>query len=215
MLRPFPLLRAYHQLYYRRAARTSIKRFSSTPFRKSFALYDPEEEDGLRVTAAMPKPGLMFVTSKIFDESKLSDAKYNEFYDKEHLPDVLGYKKSPVALRYKNTNKESPRGPYLALYPLEDVDFLLGDGLKKMVEETKNSKVIGGDMYEYIEFGLRPYELIQTFEGQGFENTSGKDRGKTLVCVAMAPAEGTDSEFDEWYRKQVCPAISIVHISAV
>ncbi|KAK5123158.1 hypothetical protein LTR85_003356 [Meristemomyces frigidus] len=150
----------------------------------------------------MPTPGLMFVGSRVLDPSKTSDATSNAFYDKEHLPDVLDHGITKVALRYKNTNAESPM-PYVALYPLEDASFLQSPDLGKLVEDTKMSKTFNNtDIYEHIHFELRGYEKIQTFEGYGQADKSGKERGQTIVCVAMEPAEGQDHEFDEWYRKQ-------------
>ena len=147
----------------------------------------------------MPSPGLLFVSSKVIKDS---DELYNRFYNEEHLPDVLATGDTKLALRYKNTNPES-KMPYLAIYPLDDAGYFQTDKLKKLKDDTRISKVYGDkDRGEYIEFGLRPYEKIQTFEGFEQEQKSGKERGQTIVCVAMEPAEGGDDEFDEWYKKQ-------------
>ncbi|KAK4543639.1 hypothetical protein LTR36_005284 [Oleoguttula mirabilis] len=150
----------------------------------------------------MPTPGLMFVGSRVLDQSKTSDAKYNEFYNNEHLPDVLKRGVSKVALRYKNANTSSPM-PYVALYPLDDASYLQSPDLAKSVEETRSSKTFDNtDIYEHIHFDLRGYEKIQTFEGYGHADKSGKERGQTIVCVAMEPAEGQDQDFEDWYRRQ-------------
>lgn len=145
----------------------------------------------------MPAPGLMFVTSKAKDH--VSDEQYNRFYNEEHLPDVLKYGLCEIALRYKNTNPKA-KIPYLALYPIADAGYFTSPDAGKIVEETRISKTFNNeDIYNHIDFGLRPYEKIQTFEGYGHADKSGTERGKTIVCVAMEPADGEDEDFDEWY----------------
>lgn len=195
--------------------RSIAKAFATSSRHRSYALYDVDEESDhkLRATVKMPTPGLMFVSSRILDPSKTSDEKYNRFYNEEHLPDILNYNKakvSSVALRYKNVNTKSTL-PYLALYPLEDASFLQSPDLSKLVEDNRVSKTFDNtDMYEHIEFGLRPYEKIQTFEGYGHAEKSGDERGQTIICVAMEPAEGEDLDFDEWYRKQHLDMLSML-----
>jgi len=137
----------------------------------------------------------------------LSDCRHR--YNDEHLPDVLKYNVSKVALRYKNTN-QSPDRPYLALYPLDDASFLQSPALSKFVEDTRKSKTYDGDdIYDHVNFELRPYEKIQTFEGYGHDSRTGDERGQTIICVAMEPAEGEEADFDEWYRKQHLDMLSM------
>lgn len=40
------------------------------------------------------------------------------------------------------------------------------------------------------------------YEGYGRADESGSQRGQTLTCVFMEPAEGEDADFENWYRKQ-------------
>lgn len=137
----------------------------------------------------------------------MSDCRHR--YNDEHLPDVLKYNVSKVALRYKNTN-QSPDRPYLALYPLDDASFLQSPALSKFVEDTRKSKTYDGDdIYDHVNFELRPYEKIQTFEGYGHDSRTGDERGQTIICVAMEPAEGEEADFDEWYRKQHLDMLSM------
>jgi len=152
------------------------------------------------------KPALLFVASRISDPSKTTDAQFNKMYNEEHLPDVLNYKTkiTDLALRYRNTNPSSER-PYLALYPLKDASFFSSGTLEHLTEDTKHSRSYGGqNITDFVHFDARPYEKVQTFEGYGHENDTGKDRGRTVTCVAMEPAEGGEAEadFEDWYRKQ-------------
>jgi len=152
----------------------------------------------------MPPPALLFVTALISDPTKTTDSKFNQMYNEEHLPDVLNYKKkvTDLALRYQNTDPSSNR-PYLALYPVKDATFFTSGTLEELTTDTRHSRTYDGqDILTFVTFDARPYEKIQTYEGYGHENESGSQRGQTLTCVAMEPAEGEDSDFDDWYRKQ-------------
>jgi len=152
----------------------------------------------------MSKPALLFVIARISDSSKTTDSKFNQMYNEEHLPDVLNYKKkvTDLALRYKNTNASSNR-PYLALYPVKDADFFTSGTLEELTTDTRHSRTYDGeDITSFVSFDARPYEKIQTYEGYGHEDESGSQRGQTLTCVFMEPAEGEEVDFEDWYRKQ-------------
>lgn len=166
-------------------------------------------------------PGLMFVASHILDPKKLPEDLYNQFYNEEHLPDVLGHQYHSkqacyVAKRYKNTNTASDMA-YLALYALEDGSFLASPELPRFVEETRISKTLGNkDIYDFIHFAFRPYEKIQTYEGLHQAKPEPRSipgagtHAQTLVCIAMEPAEGQDDDFDAWYRKQHLDMMSML-----
>jgi hypothetical protein len=177
----------------------------------------------------MSSPGLLFVIAYISNPNKSTDEQFNKFYNEEHLPDVLNYKTkiTSLALRYKETNAEGPPAPpqpprtsgrfgpprcgtenpthYLALYPLEDISFFSSGIREQLREETKHSKTYNGEnVMDFVHFDARPYKKIQTYEGYGHADKTGKERGQTITCVAMEPAEGAEAEadFDAWYRKQ-------------
>jgi hypothetical protein len=159
----------------------------------------------------MPTEGLMFVESRILDPSKTSDEKFNKFYNEEHLPDVFKMadpaKSQNVAFRYKNINPDSKTVlPYIALYPLKDISLLSDpEGSAKIIEDTRISKTFDNtDVYEHIEFKMRPYELLQRYEGLSDSPQPERKYGHTLVVIGMEPAEGAEGEqdFDDWYRKQ-------------
>ncbi|KAI0025055.1 hypothetical protein F4780DRAFT_768375 [Xylariomycetidae sp. FL0641] len=150
----------------------------------------------------MPTPGLRFVSSRIIDPKKLPDDQYNRFYNEEHLPHVLSAGRSKLALRYKSVSPSSPL-PYLALYPIEDYETMGTPEARKFEKEARKSRTLGvDDIFDLIHFEMKPYEKIQSYEAYGHEKQTGRDRGRTLVCVAMEPQEGDDEELESWYRKQ-------------
>lgn len=162
----------------------------------------------------MPASGLMFVTSKVLDPNKTSDAEYNRVYNEELLPEVLKHMKDcdfpQLGLRYRNTNQDSSR-PNLALYPNPDSQWMLSPDQEEFLKRTRKSGILGGDVLDFVDFRFRLYEKIQTFEGYGHASKTGEDRGQTLVCVAIEPPEGEDAErdLDEWYRKQHLDMLSM------
>ncbi|KAK4495555.1 hypothetical protein PRZ48_001220 [Zasmidium cellare] len=148
----------------------------------------------------MPTPGLTFVASNVLDPAKTSDEIYNKFYNDEHLPDVLASGLTKLALRYKNANPEA-KIPYLALYPVEDASITGSEAAAKLIQDTQRSKTFNGDdIHDHINFDIRRYEKIQTYEAYQQEGRSGKERGQTIIAVGMEP--GDEADFDEWYRKQ-------------
>lgn len=151
----------------------------------------------------------MFVTSSILDDTKTSDEKYNRFYNEEHLPDMLRIAPCSLAMRYKNVLPGSTM-PYLAIYPIPDSGYLTSPDMGRLIDTTRKSKTFDNeDIFHYVEFNLRPYEKIQTFEGYGHADKSGRERGKTLVCVAMEPTGTGELDFEEWYRRQHLDMLSM------
>lgn len=160
----------------------------------------------------MAMEGLCYVTSKVKDPSQVSDAKFNSFYDEEHVPDMLRYGFSKLALRYKNSAADSQAPSYLALYPLENVAKLSSPETAKMMEECRHSKVLDGrDHHSLIDYGVSAWSKIQTFEGNHPGESAGSNRSQTLIAVFIEPGEGTEAEadLDAWYRKQHLDMLSM------
>jgi hypothetical protein len=158
----------------------------------------------------MAAPGLSFVVSMVKYGNSISDSAYNDFYNNEHIPDLINFFKdkghinNPLALRYKNINPTTDK-PYLALYPNPDAQWIFSPDQGKLQESSKRSHTLGVDnIFDHIDSTFRAYTKIQTFEGYNHASKSGHDRGKTLVCVAMEPhnSESGEQDFEGWYRKQ-------------
>jgi len=157
-----------------------------------------------------PTPGLLLVRSKP-THPELSEETYNKWYSTQHIQDVVDGGLADLALRYKNVDPKAEY-PYLALYRVPDLAFLQDE--KKMGQIPSTSDLLpgkekgskGGDWKDVIEAEIRPYAVIQKFEGQNEKPA----RGPVIVMVGMEPKEGTDDEFDEWYRKQHLDMLSMV-----
>lgn len=159
----------------------------------------------------MATQGLCYVTSRAKDSSQLADAKFNEFYDDEHVPDMLRYNFSKLALRYKNTEPDS-RAAYLALYPLGDIATLSSPETSKMMEECQHSRILGDNHHSLIDYGIGVWTKLQTYEGYNRNvSASHQGRARTLVAVFIEPGEGAEAEadLDAWYRKQHLDMLSM------
>jgi hypothetical protein len=158
----------------------------------------------------MPTPGLTIAISKIRKPAKTSEEQFHRFYNEEHVPAILDFGIIKLALRFKNADPTSTR-QYLAIYPLEDTTYQRSPEAEKFIQDTKKSKILAcDDIYEYIDFDIRRYEKIQTYEGHSHAARSGLERARTIVMVAMEPAPGQDQDFEQWYRKQHLDMMSML-----
>jgi hypothetical protein len=152
--------------------------------------------------AQAPTPGLLWVTSRP-THPELTEKVFNDWYSNEHIQDLVKVGLADLVVRYKNANATA-KWPYLAIYRLPDAAKLRDQKVMGSIAATsqllpgkeKGSK--GGAYKDVMAMDSLAYSRIQTFEGQ----IAKTGRGKALVTSAMEPANGTDADFDQWYRKQ-------------
>lgn len=152
----------------------------------------------------MPQAGLLIALTNP-KHPDLTEDTFNKWYSTQHIQDVVDAGLADIALRYKNLNPKA-KWQYLAIYRIPDTSKLSDE--KFMGSIRKDSDLLpgtepgskGGTWMDTVETDLPAYEPIQSFEGPNEQKT----RAKGIVTVGMEPAEGTDDDFDDWYRKQVC-----------
>lgn len=111
---------------------------------------------------------------------------------------------SDLAVRYKNINPDA-KWKYIALYRVPDLSKLQDEKLMASIPKCSDSLpgkepgTKGGDWPDVLENEIVAMETIQSFEGPN----EVKQRGKGIVTVGMEPEQGSDQDFDDWYRKQV------------
>jgi len=154
----------------------------------------------------MPTPGLLYALSKIKDPS-LSEDNYNDWYSNHHIHHVVDAGLADLAIRYKNTNPNA-KWPYLAIYRMPDVAKMQDEKVMGAIASKHDLIPNGQTWMEALEADIRPFVLLQKFEGQVPKEGP---RGKALRTVLVEPAEGGDEEFDEWYRKQHLDMLSMVN----
>ncbi|KAF4624755.1 hypothetical protein G7Y89_g13408 [Cudoniella acicularis] len=117
----------------------------------------------------MPQPGLLWVNSKITSPDSITPSNFKKWYEDEHIPDVLATKQIHSAYRYKNIDPSSDR-PYLALYPVPDMNFL---GSKEYFDIPVTSNYFPGPghrCFDFADFDTRYYEFVHGFEKEGVKS---------------------------------------------
>ncbi|KAK4500355.1 hypothetical protein PRZ48_008544 [Zasmidium cellare] len=135
-------------------------------------------------------PDLFFVLSRLKEGSDVTEETYTDFYDNEHLPDMVAYrpKVCDVAVRYRkrivNAAAEAPETfPHLALYPTEDVKALIESGQEGPAEKTRHVKLLGGrDVYEFAEFQPRICVRLTSHESPSKRDNDGS-WPRTLIVL--------------------------------
>lgn len=163
---------------------------------------------------------LMLVRSHPQDPAR--EQEFNDWYNGNHVPDVLNAPNFEAAIRYKVAATLMGRVPsYLALYYVtqDDVDtanrellqYLKADEPRRMAMppatgEAEDWEVAGADG------GTRTGGLVSVDTWAWFKKTmdlgenqvSPEDAPKALLCVYSAPAEGADVEaLSGWYERHM------------
>jgi hypothetical protein len=139
-----------------------------------------------------PTPGLLYALSKP-KSSSFSDADYNTWYTNHHIHDVVNSGLADLAIRYKNTNPNA-KWPYLAIYRIPDLAKMQDEKVMGSIAATHELIPNGATWHDALEADIRPFVLLQKFEGQVPKEGP---RGTALRTVMVEPAKGTDDEFDE------------------
>lgn len=157
----------------------------------------------VKVTMAAPDDvsgrGILFVMSKIARPDILSEKKYMEWYEDDHIAEIMETSGIHSARRFVEVNKAGDK-PYLATYQLEDLAFL-------RTEEFRNIKVKSdllpgsGLIYDLADFDVRNDRLVQVSD----PTKKGPGHARSLVTHHLeTKAESvSDEQVDSWYREEV------------
>lgn len=127
-----------------------------------------------------------------------NEEEFEKDYHENHVPRSVNCEAIRTGLRYKNINPDAPYTMFAA-YTIQDPTKMDVPESRALMEEHADAK---------IPADVTLYEKTQEFEGQlPYE---GGNYAKFLTSVRVEPAEGTDEEFDEWYRKQHLDMLSTV-----
>ncbi|KAI1341327.1 hypothetical protein F5Y15DRAFT_31034 [Xylariaceae sp. FL0016] len=145
-------------------------------------------------------PGLLYVNSKLTLPNKLNEASFYQWYDDEHIPDVMQSGVIKTALRCTDVAAPTRKVdlPYLVLYPLSDISYLYGSEFAK-ARATSDLFPEGSICYDIGEFDVRHYRLVQVSD----PTEKGKGLTKTVISAQIEAKSGCSSdEIDTWYRKE-------------
>ncbi|CAG8951388.1 hypothetical protein HYFRA_00007300 [Hymenoscyphus fraxineus] len=144
----------------------------------------------------MPTKGMLWVNSRITSTS-LTKSSFEEWYNEEHVPDVLNTKAISSACRYNNINPADSH-PYLALYPFEDIGFFETKRFREIPARSEKYFPGGETCFDLAEFDTRIYEWVHGYEKPGVKSGP----AKMIISAGLTPAKGTDADFDAWYKEE-------------
>lgn len=112
-------------------------------------------------------PGMLWVQSRIAPESTnvLKESTFLQWYDEEHIPEVVSTTGIKDGFRYVDAHKSIPSEdsanskPFLALYPMSDLAFTLGDEFRK-ISVTSDKLPGSGMIYDMAEFDISYMGLL-------------------------------------------------------
>jgi hypothetical protein len=110
--------------------------------------------------ASVSGPGLLYVNSKITNPN-FSPETFTKWYENVHIPDIFDSGTISNAFRYYSTSSGSIDRPYLALYPMKDVELLQSQAFKSI---PVHSDILpsGGPIFNYADFDTRYYTHLKT-----------------------------------------------------
>ncbi|VUC26910.1 unnamed protein product [Clonostachys rosea] len=157
---------------------------------------------------ATPSPsmggkGILFVTSKISRPDVLDVPTYIKWYEEDHIAEVVETSGINSARRFVHVDPKAEK-PYLAMYALDDLAFLLSDEFRK-IRVQSDLLPSPGIIYDLADVDVRYDNLVHVFE----KTQKGRGAAKTLVVVASRLKEGVSpQDLDRWYREEHCELLS-------
>ncbi|KAM0328744.1 hypothetical protein ACHAQA_005157 [Verticillium albo-atrum] len=142
--------------------------------------------------------GILYVNSKIDRPDLIDEEKYMDWYDNDHIAEILETSAMKTAFRYKDVDFANADKPYLAMYPMDDIAFTQTDEFKN-IRVHSDMLPGGGPIYDLAEIDVRYYNLIQVYD------PTNKGPGHTKTILSAQVELGPDlsaEEFDRWYREE-------------
>ncbi|KAK8874128.1 Core atranone cluster (CAC) protein 1 [Apiospora arundinis] len=144
-------------------------------------------------------PGLLYANTKISRPDVLDEKTFFEWYDEEHIPELVGTSGFDSAFRFIDTNPDSER-PHLAVYPTKDFSFFQSDEFRGM-KSLQSDKLPGtGAAGEFIESMSRFDKLVQVYD----PTKKGPGHTRCVITAQMKSVSGpaAEEDIDAWYREE-------------
>ena len=106
--------------------------------------------------------GILYVISKIAATDLLDEPTYLKWYYNDHIAEIVETSGVNSALFLKHVDP-LPEKPYLAMYPMDELAFTLGDEFKKI---RVHSDILpnGGPIYDLADIDVRYYSLVEVYD---------------------------------------------------
>jgi hypothetical protein len=106
-------------------------------------------------------PGILFVNSKITSDA-LTQEVFTDWYESVHIPDIFVTSGIKSAFRYKSPTPETVERPFLAIYPVKDVQWLFSDEFKSIPVYSDMLPVESKAIFDLADFDTRYYATLDT-----------------------------------------------------
>ncbi|CAK7233731.1 hypothetical protein SCUCBS95973_008695 [Sporothrix curviconia] len=145
--------------------------------------------------AEIKGPGILYVEARISAKDIMDEATYMNWYDNDHIAEIIQTSGVDSAFRYK---REGAEWPYLAMYEMRDIAFTQGDEFRKI--RVYSDLLPGSKLcYDLADNNVRYYKLEQVYD----PTNKGPGHTKTLISAQYELKDGYPAEdFDAWYRKE-------------
>ncbi|KAK7923908.1 hypothetical protein PG985_005962 [Apiospora marii] len=144
-------------------------------------------------------PGLLYASSKISRPDILDVKTFFEWYDEEHIPELIQTSGFDSAFRFIDLDPGS-KWPYLAVYPTKDFSFFKSDEFKGM-KSLQSDKLPGtGAAAEVMGSVSRFDQLVQVYD----PTKKGPGHTKCIISAQMKSLSGpaVEEDIDAWYRAE-------------
>jgi len=171
------------------------------------------------MSGAIKDQGMMWVTSRIAQSAKsiLDEGTFMRWYDEDHIAEIVQTSGIPDAFRYVNVKKESPLGseaarkPFLAIYPMQAMEFTQGEEFKKI--RVKSDILPGSSViYDLADIDVEYLGLVSTSGGEAKKGkwqdptaeiallTAIVEHAQYILSSATEPASGiSDNDVNRFY----------------
>ncbi|KAL3471349.1 hypothetical protein BJX99DRAFT_263369 [Aspergillus californicus] len=139
-----------------------------------------------------PPQALLYVTSRVRAPPRISSEDFNAWYDNEHVPDIL--KTSGVNAAYRYNACAARSGPYLAVYPVRDMQFF---GSQEYLTIPTSSDTLPGPThlcFDIADFDSRAYATLAEIEDPDMPPGPSSE----LLAVEFDPPTHAGDAVMEW-----------------
>ncbi|KAI4961063.1 hypothetical protein J4E86_000088 [Alternaria arbusti] len=154
-------------------------------------------------------PGVLWVASRVVNPDKLSTEKFCDWYENEHIQEVISLGGVPSGVRYQAIQPQPPsvysnEFPWLVTYEFPDLAYRESEDFKNIAGKNPPSQELINTIYKNSAFAIRFYEEIQAVKG------ATSSRTKFVISAALQPPKdaSSDADFDAWYREEHLPVLS-------
>ncbi|KIW04514.1 uncharacterized protein PV09_04269 [Verruconis gallopava] len=171
-----------------------------------------------RKKTSMGPPGIIWVASRVTQPDKLSEERFCEWYEGQHIDEVTALSGVPAAARYEAVPMSELAGPptaetikaaeqrpdylmggkWLTIYEMKDVDFRHTAEFKSLDGQSKPKGNLLDEIFTKAHFETRFGALLSN-DDKGIK----KGPGKLIISATMTPGSRASAEdIEQFYERE-------------